>query len=187
MPTAIALVRGINVGGKNILPMESLRSLCADVGMEDAKTYIQSGNIVFRADRSALAGSASLVERLEKAIEKARGFRPRVVVRTLVEWSAIIDASPFSGRKGVEPNKLLVFVLDGRPSAAAAKSLASVNRGAEEPVLIGRELFVYFPDGAGKSKLSMPAVERALGVAGTGRNWNTVLKLREMGTELEAT
>lgn len=184
MPTAIALIRGINVGGKNLLPMETLRSLCAGAGMDDARTYIQSGNIVFNASKGTLAKSGALTERLERAIEKARGFRPRVVVRTLDEWSRVIAANPFDGRKGIEPSKLLVVVLDGPPVAGAPKALATVKRGTEEPVLVGRELFVHYPDGAGKSKMSMPAVERALGVQGTARNWNTVLKLREMGLEL---
>lgn len=181
MSTAIALIRGINVGGRNPLPMELLRALCDDAGFRGARTYIQSGNVVFRAGKRELSRADVL---LEDAIEGARGFRPRVIVRTLDEWIRAIEAGPFAGRDGVEPGKLLVMFLDSDPPASAKNALAGVKREGEEIALIGREVHLYFPDGVGRSKLSMAAVEKAAGASGTARNWNTVNKLREMASGL---
>lgn len=182
MPTAIALIRGINVGGMNILPMVSLRILCERIGLEDVQTYIQSGNVVFRAGAAEVAAAA---ERLERVIEADRGFRPSVVVRTRGQWQAAMKASPFAARPRIETNKLLVMFLSAKPGAAAAKALAGVKRVNEELALAGRELHMHFPDGVGRSKLSMAAVEKALGVVGTARNWNTVVKLREIAAAME--
>ncbi|MCC6321195.1 MAG: DUF1697 domain-containing protein [Phycisphaerales bacterium] len=183
MPTAIALIRGINVGGKNILPMASLRVLCERIGFEDVRTHIQSGNVVFRVGTREVAAAAA---RLEQIIEADRGFRPRVVVRSIEEWARAIEANPFAARRGVEPGRMLIMFLDGKPTPAAARSLAGVKRVSEELELIGREVHLYFPDGVGKSKLSLAAVEKALGAAGTARNWNTIVKLREMAEQLGA-
>ena len=177
MPTAIALIRGINVGGNNPLPMASLRALCENCGLADIRTYIQSGNIVFTAPARQIVAAART---LENAIESAHGFRPGIITRSLDEWHAAIADSPFASRGGIDPAKLHIMFLASKPAAPAAKALAGVKRGEEELHLIGRELHLYFPDGVGKSKLSMAAVEKALATPGTARNWNTILKLREL-------
>lgn len=181
MPTAIALIRGINVGGKNSLPMEQLRELCEGAGLKDARTYIQSGNVVFRANAREIAAAAG---KLEDAIEADRGFRPSVVVRSRDEWAATIEANPFASRAKSDPSKLLIMFLREKPAAGAAKAIDAVKRGDEQLRLIGRELFIDFPIGIGKSKLAIAAVEKALGVPATGRNWNTTVKLLTMADEL---
>lgn len=187
MPTALALIRAINVGGNNPLPMVELRALCEALGWESVTTYIQSGNVVFQAPKAAIRSAAA---DLEDAIEESRGFRPRVIIRTLEQWEQVIKTSPFAGpgsrRPAFQPMKVLVLFLADTPSAAAAKALDGVKRGREELVLTGRELHLHFPDGVGRSKLSMPAVEKALGVAGTARNWNTILKLQDLAEATEA-
>ena len=188
MPIGIALIRGINVGGKNILPMADLRAMCERLGLREARTYIQSGNVVFSAGTRELARAAAA---LEGAIEKKCGFRARVVVRTLHEVRGVIAGNPFAGGRGgadvPDGAKLLVMFLADEPTAAAKKAVAAIKSDPERVRLVGREAYLDFPNGAGKSKLPMAVVEKALGVAGTCRNWNTVGKLVEMGKALEGT
>lgn len=173
MPTAIALLRGINVGSTRSLPMELLRELCEGCGMRNPRTYIQSGNVVFEAAKKDMAKAAAA---LEDAIERDRGFRPSVIVRTLDELAAAIEANPFAARARDEPSKLLVMFLKSKATAGASAALDGVKRGPEQLRLVGRELYIDFPNGIGKSKLALPAAEKALGVPATGRNWNTVLR-----------
>jgi uncharacterized protein (DUF1697 family) len=180
MTAAIALIRGINVGSTRSLPMQRLRELCDQVGLRQVRTHIQSGNVLFEADRRKLA---SVPKDLESAIEKDRGFRPTVVVRTRDELAATIKANPFAARARDEPSKLLIMFLREKAAAGAAERLDEVKRGQEEMRLVGRELFIDFPIGIGKSKLSLAAVEKALGVAATSRNWNTTVTLLELADE----
>jgi uncharacterized protein (DUF1697 family) len=182
MPIALALLRGINVGGKNSLPMELLRELCENAGLDEVRTFIQSGNVVFSAPSREIAAAAS---KIEDVIEADRGFRPSVVIRTRDELAAAIRANPFAARAKAEPAKLLVMFLKSKPGAGASAALEGVKRSDEQLRLIGRELFIDFPGGIGRSKLAIAAVEKALGVPATSRNWNTVLKLLAMADELE--
>lgn len=182
MAVAIALLRGINVGGHHKIRMDLLRDLCGTAGMRDAETYIQSGNVVFRADARELS---KLGGRLESAIEKAVGFRPAVILRTLGDFRAVLANNPFAGREGIEPAKLAVTFLDAEPDAASRRALDKVETDPEEIHLVGRELFVYFPEGMGRSKLPVGALEKAMKIAGTTRNWNTVTKLAAMAEALD--
>ncbi len=163
--------------------MEALRSVCESLKLRDAQTYIQSGNIVFRSKE---ADPVKLAVRIEKAIEAQFGFRPPVILRTTSEWRAAIARNPFAGRPEVEPGKLLVHFLAGDPGDVAREKARSVPAVPEELHIFERELYIYFPNGMGRPKVSMAAVERALKVLGSGRNWNSVLKLLEMAERLEA-
>lgn len=178
MPVAVALIRGINVGGRNMLPMDTLRTLCQACGMHDPRTFIQSGNVVFRCEKSALAGAAA---KLEAAIEKKRGFRPSVVVRSLADLRRVLDNCPFDDLESIDPARLLVMFLAGKPGAGASRSIAALKAEPQRIALAGREAYLYFPDGAGRAKTPMSAIEKAIGVPGTCRNWTTVRKLVEMG------
>jgi uncharacterized protein (DUF1697 family) len=180
MPTAIALIRGINVGGKRKLPMSTLRTLCESLGLRDVRTHIQSGNAVFQCPQRTLPRLAS---RLEDAIEAAVGFRPAVIVREPADLRRVLDNHPFRDQPDLDPAHLLVMFLAADPPATAAAALRAVKVQSERLALAGREAFLYFPDGIGKSKLSMAAVEKALGTPGTCRNWNTVNALIEMAAE----
>jgi uncharacterized protein (DUF1697 family) len=175
----IAFVRGINVGGKNVLPMQALRSVCEGAGLHGVQTYIQSGNVVFDGPAKVVRAAAGAIA---DGVERARGFRPVVVVRTLDEVQAVLATRAFADQACTEGDRLLVMFLGDAPGAGAAKALDGLNagEGAERVTLIGREVFMYFPNGVGKSKLPMAAVERAAG-AGTSRNWNTIRKMVEMG------
>jgi uncharacterized protein (DUF1697 family) len=177
MTAVVSLLRGVNVGGHNIIRMEALRSLYESLGFIGATTYVQSGNVVFRSRARDLSGVG---KRIEAAIERTFGFRPDVILRTAAELRDVVVRNPFAGRDGIEPNKLLVTFLGGTPAPDAGEKLAAIRTDGEELRLSGRELFVYFPNGMGRSKLSPGHFERLLKTPGTGRNWNTVVRLLEM-------
>ena len=173
---AICLLRGVNVGGNHKIKMEALRAILAGQGLERVETFIQSGNAVFATREKKLP---LLAARLESAIEEQCGFRPPVVLRSLAEMRAVVQRNPFAGRKDLDPAKLLVTFFPRTPSAEERELVLAVPVGPEELHLHGAETFVYFPDGMGQSKFPAAKIGRITG-PGTGRNWNTVLKLLEM-------
>lgn len=184
MPIGVAFIRGINVGGRNSLPMETLRTLCEGLGLLHATTYNQSGNVAFVA--KARQAAAARVQ-LEDAIERERGFRASVAVRTIDELREVAGSSPFAARKGIDEAKALVMFLTEKPaaSAGAAAKLATLPAKPGDVQLIGREAYLYFDGGVSGSKLTMPAVERAVATPGTCRNWKTVLKVLTIAEALE--
>ncbi len=183
MTVFISLLRGINVGGNNMVKMETLRELYAELKLRDAASYVQSGNVVFR---SAAKDSVRLGQQIEDGIERTFGHRPRVVLRTAAELRDVVARNPFAARSGIEPNRLLVTFLAGQPSDEVRAKVEALRTPPEEMYIDGREIYTYFPNGISKTKLSLPAVERALKIPGTGRNWNTVTKLVAMAGALEA-
>jgi uncharacterized protein (DUF1697 family) len=183
MPVYIALLRGVNLLSHNRIKMDALRTLCESIKLRDVQTYIQSGNIVFRTKET---NEAKLAARLERAIEAEFGCRPPVILRTTSQWKATIARNPFAARSGIEPNKLLVHFLVGDPGDEEREKVRAIPPAPEELHVFERELYIHFPNGMARPKLSMPAVERALKVTGSGRNWNSVLKLLEMAERLES-
>ena len=149
----------------------------------DPRTYVQSGNVVFRTAAKELALIAQLIE---KAIESAFGFHSDVVLRSAAELRAIVETNPFAGRTDVEPAKLAVFFLASDPGPEAWEKVRAIKTGPEELRIGHRELSIYFPEGMGRTKLPIPAIERALKTPSTARNWNTVTKLLAMAEEMEA-
>jgi uncharacterized protein (DUF1697 family) len=183
MTAMICLLRGVNVVGSNQIKMYALRALCGSLKLCRAQTYIQSGNIVFQTgerDRTKLAA------RIESAIEKNHGFRPAVVLRTAAEMREVIARNPFSKRKGIEPGKLIITFLATEPAAETRTALLALEPDLEEMHMKGREIYVYFPDGMGRSKFAA-LLARKLRNTGTARNWNTTVKLLEMAEALEQT
>lgn len=175
MPTYIALFRGINVTGNNMLPMPALRTLLEDHGCANVQTYIQSGNAIFR---SSLSDTARLEKRLGAAIAKSHGFEPRVLVLTRQEIEKAARANPFP--EAVEnPKSVHLFFLAEKPGKPDLQGLEAVKAGRERFALKGRVFYLHTPDGFGTSKLAGRA-ERLLGVAATARNWRTVTTLVEM-------
>jgi uncharacterized protein (DUF1697 family) len=183
LTVVISMLRGVNVGGHNKIKMDALRELYLSLKLRDARTFIQSGNVVFRTKESNLDAVA---KRIGDGIEKQFGFRPNVILRTAEEMRGVIARNPFAARKEIEPNKLLVWFLAGEPEAEARQKALAIKADPEELRIDGRELYIYFTIGMARPKLSMPAVERALKVSGTGRNWNSVLKLMEMAEAMES-
>ena len=183
MPIWIAMLRGINVGAHHRIKMEDLRSLFVSLKCEDPQTYVQSGNVIFRAKEK---NEPQLTKKIADGIERKFGFRCEVVLRSIVEMQAAVKANPFAKRKDVEPGKLLVNFLAHEPGPGAPAAIAAFKDYPEELHLIGRELYIYFPDGAGKSKLPWAAVDKWLKTPGTARNWNSVTKMLAMAEEMEA-
>jgi len=173
----------VNVGGHKLVKMDALRTLCGSLGCQDVQTYVQSGNVVFRTKERDLS---RLTKRIVDGIERCAGFRPEVMLRTRAEMSSVVARNPFAKRSGIEPGKLLVYFMAGEPSKEARELAVKIKADPEELRIDGRELYIYYPDGAGRAKLSPALLERTLKVAGTGRNWNTVTKLLEMAEALES-
>jgi uncharacterized protein (DUF1697 family) len=182
MPVAISMLRGVNLG-KRRLKMEELRSVYESLGLRDVETHVQSGNVVFR---TGARPPKNLAAAIEDAIERKFGFRSAVILRSPAEMREVIARNPFAGRAGLYPAKLLVWFLAADPGDEARKKARAVPAGTEELRTAARELYIYFPDGLARPKLSMTAVEKCLGVPGTGRNWNTVEKLAEIAERIEA-
>lgn len=162
--------------------MEDLRTLCASLKLQDAQTYVQSGNVVFRTRETDLP---RLAKRLEDAVERTFGFRSDVILRTGAELKDVIARNPFAGREGIEPNKLLVTFLAADPGDEARAKVRAIRTSSEELWIDGRELYIYYPDGMGRSRLTLTVIDRALKTSGTGRNWNSVTKLLELAEKLE--
>jgi len=183
MPVLICLLRGINVGGRAIIKMEALRALFVSLKFQQPQTYVQSGNVVFRTPESDLD---LLATRIRQAIEKKFACSPAIVLRSVTEFRAVVSGNPFARRNNIEPAKLHVFFLAAQPAKNAAQSLRQLAIQPEELHLIGQELFIYFPNGVGKSKLPWARVDKALETQGTGRNWNSVTKILEIAERLES-
>jgi uncharacterized protein (DUF1697 family) len=183
MAVIVSMLRGVNVGGHNKIRMDALRALCESLGLRDAQTYVQSGNVVFRTKEPDLA---ALANRIEDAIEESFGFRPAVIIRTTSELRAVVAKNPFGRRRGINPGKLLVTFLADDPSAEARDRVLQIKTEPEELRIDGREVYIYFPNGMGRTKLSWPTIAKMLGTSGTGRNWNSVTKLLEIAEKLES-
>lgn len=166
----VALLRAINVGGTGKLAMSDLRALCEACGFSDVATYIQSGNVVFRSDRSA----AEVKQMLEAALAQKLGKPYGAIIRDAAEMATLATAPPFPH---AAPNQLLVMFFDAPPAQDDVDKV--LPPGGEELELRGRELYVHFPMGAGESKLKLPFAKLA-----TARNLNTVRMLVEMSAAL---
>lgn len=166
----VALLRGVNLGGHNKVAMAELRQWCQDAGLKEPRSYIQSGNLVLSSELS----EAGLRGVLEDLLEKHMGKPIMVMVRTLAQLRRVIANNPFAE---AEPSRLIIFFLNDRPPGDALDELALP--GGEEVQLAGREVYVHYPDGMGRSRLKLP-----LARTGTARNLNTLRKLVEMAEEL---
>ena len=175
MNTFIVLFRGINVGGHNVLPMRELASILKSLGLEDVRTYIQSGNAVFR---TSLTDASNLAAKIGEAIAGAKGFRPSLFLLGAEELRRSMVANPFRDAEG-DPSKLHLFFLASAPSQVNTEAIERTRAKSERTALAGRVFYLHAPDGIGRSKLAA-RVETLLGVPTTARNWRTVLKLREM-------
>jgi uncharacterized protein (DUF1697 family) len=172
----IALLRGINVGGRSKVPMAELRTLCEKLGWDEVRTYIQSGNVVFDASGKAPALEAAL----EKALSAHFGFAPAVVVRSAAQLEALTDANPFPEAGEAEPNRLLVGLSKSKPKAGAAEAIQAKAAAGEKVSEAGGAIWFHYPEGVGRSKLTPALIDRAVGSPLTARNWRTILRLREM-------
>jgi len=183
MPVLISMLRGVNLGAHNRIKMEELRALYESLKLEDARTYVQSGNVVFRTKEKS---SPQLAKKIQNAIQKKCGCSPEVVLRTVDEIRKAIAANPFPERTKAEPAKVLVTFLAAEPPTGAAANLDRFKSLPEQLHLNGRELYIYFPNGAGKSRLPWSTVDKMLKVSGTARNWNSVQALLKIAEEMDS-
>lgn len=167
MPSYVALLRGINVGGRHVVRMAELRSLLEGIGLQDVRTYIQSGNVVFRSDAS---DRTELARRIAQTVEAAHGFAPDVMVRTVAELASALHASPYPD---TDPKRVHLWFLAEAPADPDLASLDAVATPSERFACIGDVFHLHAPEGIGRSKLA-DRVERALGVPATARNARTV-------------
>jgi uncharacterized protein (DUF1697 family) len=175
MNTYIALFRGINVGGNHMLPMKDLKLVLEQNGCVDVRTYIQSGNVIFR---SAMSDRARLAKRLSAAVSSSHGFEPRVLVLTRDELQSAVAGNPFT--EAVEnPKSLHLFFLAEPPKHPDLKSFEAMKAPTEHFELKGSIFYLHTPDGFGTSKLAERAM-KLLGVEATARNWRTVTTLLDM-------
>ncbi len=183
MTTHIGLLRAVNLAGRNTVAMSDLRQLLGRLGMPDAQTLLQSGNVVFRSET---ASTATLERVLAKAAAEHLGIETDFFVRTAKEWKAVIANNPFPEEATRDPGHLLVMCLKEAPEPAAVAALQKSIKGREVVCAKGAHAYLVYPDGIGRSKLTTAIVERALGTRGTGRNWNTVLKLDALAAAPQA-
>ena len=177
MTAFVSLFRGINVGGHQAIRMDDLKDLYEALGFKDVATYIQSGNVVFTGDDADLA---RLRRHIEDGFEKKFGFHVEVIVRTSAELREIIDKNPFQSQQSKESKWVVVMFLAARPDDTAQEDLLKTYVGPEEIFIIGKEMYIYYPNGIGRSKLSNSFIEKKLKALGTARNWNTILQLQKM-------
>ena len=182
MPVVISMLQGVNLGSHHRIKMDDLRSLYESLELRDVRTYVQSGNVVFKTRERDLP---RLIRRIETEIERTFGFHSDVILRTTSEMKTVVARNPFAKRRGIEPAKLLVTFLAGDPGEEARDKVRSIETHPEELHIEHRELYVYFPNGIGRSKLPAGALKSALKVPGTARNWNSVTKLLEIAENLE--
>ena len=180
MKTYVALFRGINVGGRNSLPMKELVSILETLGCQNIKTYIQSGNVVLQHEEK---DTTLLASKIGAEVKKSRGFKPYVLLLESKEMEKAIAGNPFPEAES-ESNTLHLGFLASMPTKPDLKKLENLKKDSERFLLKGTVFYLHAPEGIGRSKLAASS-EKLLGVPMTDRNWRTVCKIRDMVNELE--
>ena len=180
MTTLISMLRGINVGGQKRLRMDTLRVIYEDLGLMNIRTYVQSGNVIFDSTHQDRAGVVSLIE---AQIKQSCGYQVEVFIRQAEELQRILSENPFLKGRNVDPNKLHVTFYYRAPSETELSKLTTPAGTTDEFALTEMAVYLYCPNGYGKTKLSNSYFERRLGIPVTTRNWNTVNALYKMAIE----
>ena len=174
MGKTVALLKGVNVGGNNLLPMAKLRAYLESLGFQNVKTLLQSGNVVFEESGHSIEELEIL---LARETEKRFGLRIEYFVRSADQWSKLILGNPFLQEARTDPGHLIAMLTKGKMEANGELKLRGVHKGPEQIHFDSGGIYITYPAGQGTSKLTGNVLERNLGVLCTGRNWNTVLKL----------
>ena len=182
MTVWVSMLRGVNVGGHSRIKMKPLQELYEFLGLQNVRTMLQSGNVLFT---SGLKDRDRLARRIEQEIERRFELKVTVLLRTLGDLKMLVERGPTLA-ENADPRKLLVMFLDGVADARTQKALLTAHKGPEMIEIRGPEIYLYYPDGVGRSKLSNAFIEARLNLAGTSRNWNTLKKLIEAGNAIEA-
>ena len=177
MTRFVSLFRGINVGGNKSVRMDALKELHESLGLQRVETYIQSGNVVFTSEDAI---PVQLSRQIEEAFEHKFGFLSKVMVRSADEFNMTIENNPFKDQPMKETKWVVVMFLAREPISTALEDIQKTYSGPEELHLTGQEVYIYYPQGIGRSKLTNTLLEKKLKTMGTARNWNTVLRLQKM-------
>jgi uncharacterized protein (DUF1697 family) len=183
MPVYIAMLRGINVLGRNVIRMAELKEFFDSLGFHQCQTYIQSGNVVFKTSRNS---TAALSKKIEAKIAERFGFRPSIITLTAEEMASVVERNPFMKMKSIDVTKLHVTFLSAEPDAEALKTLEPLAIRPEAFRSSGCAIYLYCPNGYGETKLGNNTLERRLKVTATTRNWNTVNKLCGMALQCQS-
>jgi uncharacterized protein (DUF1697 family) len=178
MTQYVALLRAVNVAGHGVVSMADLRECVASMGFKEVRTLLQTGNVLFAADREE--AREELEARLEAECASRLGLRTEVMVRTPQEIAALVRDNPFTEEARDDPGHLVARFLKAAVDDARVKALEGAVPGREKARPHGREVYITYPDGIGRSKLTDAVIKAKLGASGTGRNWNTVMKLAEL-------
>lgn len=179
------MLRGVNITGHNPVKMKELALLLRDAGFSDAETYIQSGNIVFTCKKNA--DPSYISSTIHKAIQLKFSMDISVISRTIDELKEIITKNPFLGEPDFNPSKLAVIFLTERPSDVQIQKVMTINYPPDKFIINGSEIYIYCPNGFGKTKLYTNFFEAKMAVIGTARNWRTVNTLFEMAQKKKET
>ena len=178
MPTFISILRGINVSGQKQIKMADLKALYETLNLKQVTTYIQSGNVVFSSNKKI---STKVVEtEIESAIKKHYGFDVPVLLRSHTEWKTTIKNNPFAKDADKDVSKMHVVYLANKPDLSSIEKLENAKQVSEEFQITGNQVYLYCPNGYGKTKLSNNFLEKVLKTTATTRNWKTVNKLQEI-------
>ena len=174
MTPFVALLRAVNLGSHQQIAMSALRDFAEDLGLVDIRTILQSGNLVFGAERQDAKNLESLLESNAKtALRLGTDF----FVRSAKEWKLLVEKNPFPEEAKQAPGRLIVMFLKHSPSGDCLKALRAAIRGPELVETVERQAYIVYPNGVGRSRLTNAVIEAKLGTRATGRNWNTVLKI----------
>jgi uncharacterized protein (DUF1697 family) len=176
VPVSVALLRAVNVGGRNRVAMPRLRAVFEDLGHDRVSTYLQSGNVVFR---SRSRGSASVRAELERAVAAALGLQVVVIVRTAAELDTVVDRNPFRRSRGGDQQLHVAFLSD-RPSRRLVAQLDPRRSPPDEFAVVDRQVYLRCPNGMGRTKLTNDYLERQLETSATVRSWRTVTELARL-------
>ena len=177
MTRYVALLRAVNVGGRNAVAMADLRAWIEELGFQHPRTLLNSGNVVFDGAKQS---TERLEAKLEAEAKKALKIDTPFVIRTGDDFDRVVARNPFPREAANDPGRLIVIFAKTSLAAANVKALEAAIVGRERVRAEGNHLYAVYPDGAGQSKLTAALIDKKLGCAGTGRNWNTVMKLKEL-------
>ena len=179
MAKKISILRGINVSGQKKIKMADLREHYEGLGFEDVTSYIQSGNVFFN---TSIDDTSTLIKMIESMIAEKYGFEVPVIIRTADELANVIETNPHTHVPEDKFNVYIVTFLGAEPTAEACAEIPAVGPAGEETAIIGREVYTFYPNGSGRSKMTTNYFEKKLGVTATARNWKSVRKLLELAT-----
>lgn len=182
MPTYVAMLRGINLGLHKRVKMEALRKSFESLGLKNVQTYIQSGNVIFKAGKIS---TAALSKKIERQIERSFGFSALTILRTREELEKTIKSNPFLKQPGAIPEKLHVVFLSEAPEAEVLKQLEGLTKAPDESCCVGQEIYLHLPNGFAQSSLIHNPLERKLLTRATTRNWRSVNNIYQMCLDCE--